>query len=112
MSSTVRCPPLTRMLASPRPVLPADPTSLSAKHPAPMMGESPARPGILKPARRRAPAQVAAPIDRGEMDGAAPLGLPELVPAELLDEFLHLGRGVVRLRLQPFVLVGQVLPPE
>src|SRR5712664_1513911 len=49
---------------------------------------------------------------RGEMDGAAPLALPELVPAELLDELLHIGRVVFRVRLQPFVLVGQVLPPE
>src|SRR5713226_5773131 len=48
MNSTVRWPSETRMLASPRPVDPADPTSLSVKQPAPMIGASPTRPGILK----------------------------------------------------------------
>jgi hypothetical protein len=36
------------MFASPRPVDPALPTALSVKQPAPMIGESPTRPGILK----------------------------------------------------------------
>ena len=35
-------------LASPRPVEPAAPTALSTYKPAPMIGESPTRPGILK----------------------------------------------------------------
>src|SRR5688572_12527539 len=48
MFSTIVCPPQILMHASPRPVEPADPTSLSVYNPAPMIGESPIRPGILK----------------------------------------------------------------
>src|SRR5690606_39815792 len=48
MCSTVRKPPQTMMFGSPRPVEPAAPTSLSVYWPAPMMGESPARPGIFQ----------------------------------------------------------------
>src|SRR5262245_50800509 len=47
MNSTARNDPHTLMLASPRPVDPAAPTSLSQYWPAPMMGESPTRPGIF-----------------------------------------------------------------
>src|SRR5687768_18577604 len=47
MCSTVRNPPHTLMFDSPRPVDPAAPTSLSQYWPAPMIGESPTRPGIF-----------------------------------------------------------------
>ena len=47
MCSTVRNPPHTLMFDSPRPVEPAAPISLSVYSPAPMMGLSPTRPGIL-----------------------------------------------------------------
>src|SRR5438876_2308610 len=46
--STVRNPPHTLMFASPSPVDPAAPTSLSQYCPAPMIGESPTRPGIFQ----------------------------------------------------------------
>ena len=39
--------PADWMTASPRPVAPADPTSLSQNIPAPTIGESPTRPGSL-----------------------------------------------------------------
>src|SRR2546423_3321048 len=45
--STVRNPPHTLMFASPSPVDPAAPTSLSQYCPAPIIGESPTRPGIF-----------------------------------------------------------------
>ena len=48
MYSTVRNPPQTLMLDSPRPVEPAAPTSLSVYCPAPMIAESPTRPGIFQ----------------------------------------------------------------
>src|SRR5438128_8982901 len=47
MNSTARKAPHTLMFASPRPVEPAAPTSLSQYCPAPMIGESPTRPGIF-----------------------------------------------------------------
>src|SRR3954468_8366280 len=47
MNSTTRNAPQTLMFASPRPVDPAAPTSLSQYCPAPMIGESPTRPGIF-----------------------------------------------------------------
>src|SRR5512146_3446226 len=47
MNSTARNAPHTFMFASPRPVDPAAPTSLSQYWPAPMIGESPTRPGIF-----------------------------------------------------------------
>ena len=47
MCSTVRNPPHTLMFASPRPVEPAAPISLSQYWPAPMIGESPTRPGTF-----------------------------------------------------------------
>src|SRR6266404_8539948 len=45
INSTVRNAPQTLMLASPRPIDPAAPTVLSQYSPAPMIGESPTRPG-------------------------------------------------------------------
>src|SRR5215212_7483123 len=47
MNSTARNAPQTLMFASPRPVLPAAPTVLSQYCPAPMIGESPTRPGTF-----------------------------------------------------------------
>src|SRR5688572_10674881 len=47
MNSTARKAPQTLMFASPRPVEPAAPTVLSQYCPAPMIGESPTRPGIF-----------------------------------------------------------------
>src|SRR3990172_10762719 len=47
MYSTARNAPQTMMFDSPRPVEPAAPTVLSVYSPAPMMGESPTRPGIF-----------------------------------------------------------------
>src|SRR6478735_4778352 len=47
MNSTARNAPQTLMFASPRPVDPAAPTSLSQYCPAPMIGLSPMRPGIF-----------------------------------------------------------------
>src|SRR5262249_33689297 len=47
MNSTARNAPQTLMFASPRPVDPAAPTSLSQYCPAPIIGESPTRPGIF-----------------------------------------------------------------
>src|SRR5580704_4294137 len=41
------CPPEILIFSSPLPVEPAAPTSLSTQHPAPMIGESPTRPGIF-----------------------------------------------------------------
>src|SRR2546430_12833348 len=52
MNSTVRNPPHTLMLDSPRPVEPAAPTSLSVYSPAPMIGLSPTRPGIDRKSTR------------------------------------------------------------
>src|SRR3954468_21190295 len=48
MNSTARNAPQTLMFASPRPVEPAAPTVLSQYCPAPMIGESPTRPGIFQ----------------------------------------------------------------
>jgi hypothetical protein len=48
MNSTARNAPHTLMFASPRPVDPAAPTSLSQYCPAPMIGESPTRPGSFQ----------------------------------------------------------------
>src|SRR5258707_6621376 len=45
--STMVWPPEIFMFSSPFPVEPAAPTSLSTQHPAPMIGESPTRPGIF-----------------------------------------------------------------
>src|SRR6185295_8798593 len=47
ISSTIRNEHRLYRFASPRPVDPAAPTSLSTYSPAPRIGESPARPGIL-----------------------------------------------------------------
>src|ERR1044072_6798337 len=47
MLSTVKKAPHTLMFDSPRPVEPAAPMLLSLYSPAPMIGESPTRPGIL-----------------------------------------------------------------
>ena len=46
--STVRKPPQTLMLASPSPVEPAAPMSLSVYWPAPTIAESPTRPGTFQ----------------------------------------------------------------
>src|SRR6266446_3859906 len=48
MNSTTITLLQAKRFASPRPVEPAAPTSLSTYKPAPRMGESPTRPGILK----------------------------------------------------------------
>src|SRR5712692_7802287 len=45
--SMMVCPPEILMFSSPLPVEPAAPTSLSTQQPAPMIGESPTRPGIF-----------------------------------------------------------------
>src|SRR5882724_10025366 len=42
------CPPEILMFSSPLPVEPAAPTSLSTQQPAPIIGESPTRPGIFQ----------------------------------------------------------------
>src|SRR5712671_5093179 len=46
--SIIVCPPEILMFSSPLPVEPAAPTSLSTYKPAPMIGESPTRPGIFQ----------------------------------------------------------------
>ena len=46
--STMVCPPQILIFSSPFPVEPAPPTSPSTNNPAPMMGESPTRPGIFQ----------------------------------------------------------------
>src|SRR4051812_41715574 len=48
MNSTIRNAPHTLMFDSPRPVDPAAPTVLSQYCPAPMIGESPTRPGTFQ----------------------------------------------------------------
>src|SRR6266436_83873 len=48
ISSTIKKEQSEKRFASPRPVEPAAPTSPSTYRPAPRMGESPTRPGILK----------------------------------------------------------------
>src|SRR5215210_976552 len=48
MNSTARKAPHTLMFDSPRPVDPAAPTVLSQYCPAPMIGESPTRPGTFQ----------------------------------------------------------------
>src|SRR5439155_13963059 len=63
-------------------------------------------------AGRGAAGEISPAVHGGEMDGAAALRLAELVPAELLDELLDLGRVPIGLRLQPLVLVREVLLPE
>src|SRR5258707_9944133 len=45
--STIVWPPEILIFSSPFPVEPAAPTSLSTQHPAPIIGESPTRPGIF-----------------------------------------------------------------
>src|SRR5262245_42686739 len=47
MFSTIVWAPAILTFSSPRPVAPAEPTSGSVKQPAPMIGESPIRPGIF-----------------------------------------------------------------
>src|SRR5918993_1055402 len=48
MNSTARNAPHALIFASPRPVAPAAPTVLSQYWPAPMIGESPTRPGTFQ----------------------------------------------------------------
>src|SRR6202040_4134285 len=72
--STMVCPPAILMFSSPLPVEPAAPTSLSTKHPAPMMGESPTRPGIFHARPEVVVVAEISPLASTAMQGIVPVG--------------------------------------
>src|SRR2546426_8214728 len=72
--STIVCPPEILMFSSPLPVEPAAPTSLSAQHPAPMMGESPTRPAIFHASPEVVVVAEMSPFSLTAMHGIVPVG--------------------------------------
>src|ERR1700744_582819 len=68
------CPPLILMFSSPFPVEPAAPTSLSTQHPAPMIGESPTRPGIFQARPEVVVVAEMSPFSFTAMHGIVPVG--------------------------------------
>src|SRR5262245_27405807 len=68
------CPPEILMFSSPLPVEPAAPTSLSTQQPAPMMGESPTRPGIFQERPEVVVVAEMSPLASTAMQGIVPVG--------------------------------------
>src|SRR5499425_87196 len=62
------------MFSSPLPVEPAAPTSLSTQHPAPMIGESPTRPGIFQANPEVVVVAEISPFSFTAMHGIVPVG--------------------------------------
>src|SRR5271155_2041494 len=72
--SIIVCPPAILMFSSPFPVDPAAPTSLSTQHPAPMIGESPTRPGIFHASPEVVVVAEISPLSLTAMQGIVPVG--------------------------------------
>src|SRR6202040_1487949 len=72
--STMVWPPEILMFSSPFPVEPAAPTSLSTKQPAPMIGESPTRPGIFHASPEVVVVAEMSPLASTAMQGIVPVG--------------------------------------
>src|ERR1700693_5636595 len=72
--SMIVCPPEILMFSSPFPVEPAAPTSLSTQHPAPMIGESPTRPGIFHASPDVVVVAEMSPLASTAMQGIVPVG--------------------------------------
>src|SRR5260221_3453660 len=67
-------PPEFLIFASPLPVEPAAPTSLSTQQPAPMIGESPTRPGIFHDNPEVVVVAEMSPFESTAMHGIVPVG--------------------------------------
>src|SRR6266849_1838074 len=67
-------PPEILMFSSPLPVEPAAPTSLSTQQPAPMIGESPTRPGIFQASPDVVVTAEISPFSLTAMQGIVPVG--------------------------------------
>src|SRR5437879_12878738 len=67
-------PPEILMFSSPLPVEPAAPTSLSTQQPAPMIGESPTRPGIFHDNPEVVVVAEMSPLASTAMQGIVPVG--------------------------------------
>src|SRR5947208_17192218 len=67
-------PPEILMFSSPLPVEPAAPTSLSTQHPAPMIGESPTRPGIFHERPDVVVVAEMSPFESTAIQGIVPVG--------------------------------------
>src|SRR6476661_3461296 len=67
-------PPEILMFSSPLPVEPAAPTSLSTQQPAPMIGESPTRPGIFQARPEVVVVAEMSPVSLTAMHGIVPVG--------------------------------------
>src|SRR5215475_8255244 len=72
--SIMVCPPLILIFSSPFPVEPAAPTSLSTQQPAPMIGESPTRPGIFHARPDVVVTAEMSPFSLTAMQGIVPVG--------------------------------------
>src|SRR5256885_9815293 len=72
--STIVWPPEILIFSSPLPVEPAAPTSLSTQHPAPMIGESPTRPGIFHERPEVVVTAEMSPFASTAMQGIVPVG--------------------------------------
>src|SRR5260370_29661109 len=66
-------PPEILMFSSPLPVEPAAPTSLSTQQPAPMIGESPTRPGIFHDSPEVVVVAEISPFESTAMHGIVPV---------------------------------------
>src|ERR1700722_6909296 len=67
-------PPEILMFSSPFPVEPAAPTSLSTQQPAPIIGESPTRPGIFQAKPDVVVVAEISPFSLTAMHGIVPVG--------------------------------------
>src|SRR5207245_4469850 len=67
-------PPEILIFSSPLPFEPAAPTSLSTQHPAPMIGESPTRPGIFHDSPEVVVVAEMSPFESTAMHGIVPVG--------------------------------------
>src|SRR6266446_7708835 len=67
-------PPEILMFSSPLPVEPAAPTSLSTQQPAPMIGQSPTRPGIFQDNPEVVVVAEMSPLASTAMQGIVPVG--------------------------------------
>src|SRR4029077_16318627 len=72
--SIIVCPPEILMFSSPLPVDPAAPTSLSTQQPAPIIGESPTRPGIFHANPDVVVVAEMSPFASTAMHGIVPVG--------------------------------------
>src|ERR1700722_14169328 len=72
--SMIVWPPEILIFSSPLPVEPAAPTSLSTQHPAPMIGESPTRPGIFHASPEVVVVAEISPFSLIAMQGIVPVG--------------------------------------